>query len=275
MRIGRVPPGLSWILSFVDQVHGCAAPVAVVGDPGAAQPVSERFSDPRAFKAWNDAMVARFDLDRFHAHPSPFVRYVENTRVRRTFALLAARPEHRVLEVGCGAGHLLARLRAGRRCGLDLSAVLLDKAARRIGRSVTLVQGDAESLPLRSGAWDRVYCSEVLEHVANPPAALAEIARVVRLGGIAVVSVPNEAVINRLKAVVRRSGLYRFVMRTGATDYTMPERMDDEWHLHTFDRAALLAMIPRSLRITRVESIPFAWLPLRYIVRCERAVDVR
>ncbi|MBI3824839.1 MAG: methyltransferase domain-containing protein [Candidatus Rokubacteria bacterium] len=233
--------------------------------------MSKRFSDQRAFKAWNDVMVARFDPDRFHEHPSPFVRYVENTRIRRTFALLAARPEHRVLEVGCGAGHLLARLPAGRRCGLDLSDVLLHKAARRAGRLASLVQGDAQSLPFRAGAWDRVYCSEVLEHLADPPAALAEIARVVRPGGVAVVSVPNEALINLLKAVVRRSGLQRVVMRTGPGDYAMPERMDDEWHLHAFDRAALLAIMPPGLRVARVEAIPFAWLPLRYVVRCERA----
>ena len=54
-----------------------------------------------------------------------------------------------------------------------------------------------------------------------------------------------------------------------ACAYKMPERMDDEWHLHVFDLAGLLAMIPRGLRVTRVEGIPFRWLPLRYVVRCE------
>jgi len=52
-------------------------------------------------------------------------------------------------------------------------------------------------------------------------------------------------------------------------DYQMPERMDDEWHLHVFDLAGLLAMIPQGLRVTRIEGIPFRWLPLRYVVRCE------
>src|SRR3989442_15502767 len=51
----------------------------------------------------------------------------------------------------------------------------------------------------------------------------------------------------------------------------MPERMDDEWHLHTFDLKSLLAAIPRGLRVARVEAIPFRWLPLRYVARCEPA----
>lgn len=49
----------------------------------------------------------------------------------------------------------------------------------------------------------------------------------------------------------------------------MPKRMDDEWHLHVFDLAGLLALIPPGLRVTHIEGVPFRWLPLRYIVRCE------
>jgi SAM-dependent methyltransferase len=116
-----------------------------------------------------------------------------------------------------------------------------------------------------------VYCSEVLEHLADPRAALAEIERIVATHGVAVVSVPNERLINTLKAVVRRAGLSRAVLRTGPNDYAMPERMDDEWHLHTFDLKSLLSAIPRGLRVARVEAIPFRWLPLRYVARCEPA----
>src|SRR5439155_1561378 len=126
---------------------------------------------------WNDTMVEKYDIERFHDHPSPFVRYVEGKRIRRTFALLAPGPRDRVLEVGCGAGHLLKRLPAGRRFGLDLSESMLRKAQRRVDPG-TLLQANAESLPFRTGAWERVYCSEVLEHVADPRAALAEIGRI-------------------------------------------------------------------------------------------------
>jgi ubiquinone/menaquinone biosynthesis C-methylase UbiE len=231
--------------------------------------MTKPFSNEAEFKAWNDEMVVKFDVERFHDHPSPVVRYVEGKRIRRTLVLLAPRPGDTVLEVGCGAGHLLARLSTGRGFGIDLSEHLLRKAERRVGRRGALVQANAENLPFRAGAWPRVYCSEVLEHLNNPRMALSEIQRVLAPGGVAVVSVPNERLINRLKRLVRASGLTRLLLRAGTRDYAIPERMDEEWHLHTFDRSSLLDIMPAGLRVTRVEAIPFECLPLRYVVRCE------
>jgi ubiquinone/menaquinone biosynthesis C-methylase UbiE len=184
------------------------------------------------------------------------------------FRLLAPRPTDRVLEVGCGAGHLLARLPAGRAVGVDLSESLLARAGARLGRRAALAQGDAGGLPFAADTFERVYCSEVLEHLVDPRRAVAEIARVLRPRGVAVLSVPNEAVINRAKALVRRLGLWRFVMQDAA--YAMPDRMDDEWHLHAFDLPMLRALVPPALRITHVVGVPWPGLALRWVLRCER-----
>ncbi len=227
------------------------------------------FRDLREFKSWNDAMVEKYDVEQFHDHPNPLIRYIERKRVRRILALLAARPGDRVLEVGCGAGNILAQIPSARSFGIDLAESLLAKAARRLVKRGALVQGDAEHLPFHDRAWDRVYCSEVLEHIPSPGAALAEMHRIVTRGGVAIVSVPNERLINAFKAILRASGLYRRLLGARSGDYQMPERMDDEWHLHVFDLRGLLALIPPGLRVTRIEGVPFRWLPLRYIVRCE------
>jgi ubiquinone/menaquinone biosynthesis C-methylase UbiE len=230
---------------------------------------------PRTFRsraevrAWNDEMVAKYDLDRFHNHPSVLVRWIEGERVRCIWALLAPRTSDRVLEVGCGAGHLLAGLPAGRRFGVDLAHALLKRAQGRLGSGAALAQADAIELPFPSETFERVYCSEVLEHLPDPAAAIAEIRRVLKRGGLAVLSVPDEGLINASKTILRRTGLLRLLLRTGPGGYDMPERMDDEWHLHTFDRVSLLALIPRTLLVTHVYRVPLRWLPLRYVVRCE------
>lgn len=229
------------------------------------------FRDRAEIRAWNDVMAEKYDLDRFHDHPSALVRWIEGARVRSIWRLLAPRATDRVLEVGCGAGHLLARLPAGRRFGVDLAPALLRRARERLGTSAALAEADAIELPFPACAFERVYCSEVLEHLPEPAPALEEIRRVMTADGVAVVSVPNESLINAFKRGLRRTGLLRLVLRTGQAGYTMPDRMDDEWHLHTFDRESLLALIPAGLRVTHVQSVPLPWLPLRYVVRCEAA----
>jgi SAM-dependent methyltransferase len=114
-----------------------------------------------------------------------------------------------------------------------------------------------------------VYCSEVLEHLPEPAAAIDEIRRVLKLGGVTVLSVPNESLINAFKTLLRRTGLLRLLLRTGPDGYDMPDRMDDEWHLHTFERASFLGLIPATLLVTHVYGVPLRCLPLRYVVRCE------
>jgi hypothetical protein len=68
---------------------------------------------------------------------------------------------------------------------------------------------------------------------------------------------------------VRRLGLWRLVMR--GADYDMPERMDDEWHLHAFDLAAFRALVPPTLTITHTSGVPARFAALRWVLRCEAA----
>ena len=107
---------------------------------------------------------------------------------------LAVEAGHRVLDVGCGPGFYAAELLAevganGAVVGVDTSAAMLAAAARRcegLG-DASFQEGSATSLVLEERGFDRVLCVQVLEHVANVPAALAELHRVLRPGGRALV----------------------------------------------------------------------------------------
>lgn len=215
------------------------------------------------FRRWNEDMAKTYDPDTYHRSSNGFIAWVERCRVRALLRLLAVRPEHRVLEVGVGAGNILEQIHTARRTGIDLSQFLLDKAHQRLGDSVTLIEGDVEELDRHFPAcsFERVFCSEVLEHVQHPDTVLAQMARVVTADGIVVVSVPNEEFINRIKSLLSVTGIL------GRLFPRVPERMEDAWHLHAFSRSLLTSLAGRRFLIERIEAVPSRFLPIRFVAR--------
>src|SRR5215210_6967395 len=103
----------------------------------------------------------------------------------------------RVLEVGCGPGHLsirLARQHGLNITGLDLDPAMIERAranAVRAGdgneRRPSFLVGDVASIPFPEGSFDLVVSTLSMHHWANPTAGLAEIDRVLRPGARALV----------------------------------------------------------------------------------------
>lgn len=104
------------------------------------------------------------------------------------------------LEVGCGDGALLCELRA-RDFGGTLSGVEIADAAVAIARQRAQIDSvaryDGEHLPYGEDSYDLGVLSHVLEHVLDPPALLAEVARACRA---VVVEVPLEANVSAWRA---------------------------------------------------------------------------
>jgi SAM-dependent methyltransferase len=84
--------------------------------------------------------------------------------------------------------------------GVDLSPAMVQEARQRFGHfgGVSFTQGDIEALDLPGSAYDQVICMAVLEYLRTPDRALAEIARILRPGGCAVITVPKRWHIDRL-----------------------------------------------------------------------------
>lgn len=221
------------------------------------------------FEEWNEDMIRRFDPEQYHDHPSPIVRFVERRRVRTIIALLEARAHHKILEVGCGAGNILEQMPQGAELhGLDISTYILEKAKRRLGARAQLVKGDAEALPYADASLDRVYCSEVLEHVLNPGKVLGEMRRVVRPDGRVVVSVPNEGLIDRVKEILAKTGpVGRIVLGRGKGGYESAEKMTDEWHLHHFTRELLEREAAPYFIVEKMVGVPTSLAPLRWVAQ--------
>lgn len=97
-----------------------------------------------------------------------------------------------VVDLGCGPGLLMGHLAdvARQVIGVDNSPRMLDAAAKLLpeGPGVSLRIGNLEHLPLRDGEADAAVMSLVLHHLAAPQAGIAEMGRVVRPGGQAVLA---------------------------------------------------------------------------------------
>ena len=111
---------------------------------------------------------------------------------RRALLLGEARPGERVLDLGCGAGRFVAALRdAGADpVGVELAEAALERARGNAPGADLRRLADDGSLPLEHASVDLVWCSEVLEHVADTAHLLLEVRRVLRPGGRLLATVP-------------------------------------------------------------------------------------
>ncbi len=120
--------------------------------------------------------------------------------------LLNLADQHRALDLGCGRGRHMHQMYYHCRChavGLDMG--FEDVCSTRQGfenhpdlepqtgpmRRFSLVVGDATQLPFPDASFDRLICSEVLEHIPDFEVAIAEIWRIMRPGSRIGISVPR------------------------------------------------------------------------------------
>jgi ubiquinone/menaquinone biosynthesis C-methylase UbiE len=147
------------------------------------------------------------DLDRT-GQADVYAAYLDDVRglgavaewKERSFAALEPRPGAVLVDVGCGTGEdarALARRVApgGRAIGVDASEAMVAEARRRAAEegetAVEFVRSDVAALDLPSASVDGCRAERVLQHVEDPGAAVAEMARVVRPGGMVVAAEPD------------------------------------------------------------------------------------
>lgn len=120
---------------------------------------------------------------------NPLVRYVHTKRLME-IKKMVGNNKGRLLDCGCGEGHLLETL-CGKKYGLDYSSNALKRAKER-NPDATILKGDLTDLPFDDEFFDVVTCSQVLEHIPEHKTAISEIKRVTKVGGKIIISIPNE-----------------------------------------------------------------------------------
>ncbi len=156
----------------------------------------------------------------------------------------------RVLDLGCGRGGILEELyqRVGLAVGLDPD--LLSLREHRVPL-LPRVCGLAGALPYADESFDLICCSWVLEHLADPARALAEVARVLAPGGHLVLLTPNRShpllLLNRLLGWTRGRLVGRLYGRAEADTFPAFYRANTPARLR-----ALLGRVGLELDLTLV-----------------------
>jgi len=151
---------------------------------------------------------------------------------------LRAEAGDRILDLGCGPGYYARRL-ADLGCDVtlfDLSTTYLTQAAAHSSLKGRALSGTAEVLPFREGSFGKVIATEIIEHTLNPSRVVAEIARVLKPGGSAVITSPSSrSYMDRCYEIKRKLMGYKF-----------------NEHLQEFTGTSIVGLVERCLTVTRV-----------------------
>ena len=201
--------------------------------PGAAPaaPREQATEHRRLEREWQDRVGTAL-LDKPYEAPGSAAVWVQ--QFDRIAELLRTAPPGPLIEVGCGKGHLLRRLRekpwlAGRPLvGLDLSrAVFALPPAGLAG-----VEGDGEHLPFRDGRAAALVYDGALHHLIDYPRALRDAARVLAPGGLLVVFEPVSSAFSRLVHRLLDPLVFRRTVYESPIDRLYKGRFSEDTILH-------------------------------------------
>jgi ubiquinone biosynthesis O-methyltransferase len=128
---------------------------------------------------------------------NPVVEYEQHVRAVTVLKFLSAERGEKILDVGCGNARDIVYLveQGAEVTGIDISEGMVAEAKAELEKlgynKVTLEVGDATQLHYADGEFDKVLCSEVIEHIPDADKAFSEIYRVLKPNGILVLSTPN------------------------------------------------------------------------------------
>ncbi len=232
----------------------------ISGPAGSVFPMTEPPHHDLDVEGLNDRLALAYD-DYYTKSPWP-IQLVERRRLAIIRDFVGDANGLEVVEVGSGSGHVLHMFPSARLTAIDVSGVYLDIARSTLaGYDVRFVKGEIDKMDLPPASFDRVICTEVLEHVVHPDAVLAAMSRLLRPTGIAVVTVPNDLLISRAKSLSRRL----------PGRWLVGANLDwggDEFHRHVWTPDEFEEILARHFRIVERRGAPLGAIALRACFKC-------
>jgi SAM-dependent methyltransferase len=165
----------------------------------------------------------------------------------RTEAIVAVGGRgEKILDIGCGDGQLLYQFRHRFKhlIGLEYSAERLRQAERNLsGYPFVGIQGSSETIDqLEDNTVDRIISADVIEHIPDVYAAVDEMFRVLRPGGLLVMNTPNIAFAKKRLVLL----LGRFPSTSQPNEGLGSDLLFDGGHFHYFTFRSLRRLLERS-----------------------------
>ena len=192
---------------------------------------------------YKEKVKERFDelADSYSNNAIAYIRdkrlYLINKHIKK---------EDRVLEIGCGSGNILRFINSKNIYGLDISPKMI-YFCKKIMPYGEFTTGDAEDLPYENNFFDKVIISEVLYYLPNLEKALEEAKRVLKSGGLILITSLNKKY-NFVKTLVN-------VLKIG---------VHDNVSLAFISLNNLKNSLEKGFKIEEISSVPIKFMPANY-----------
>jgi 2-polyprenyl-3-methyl-5-hydroxy-6-metoxy-1,4-benzoquinol methylase len=210
----------------------------------------------------NDQLGREHPINDYYERSPWVIRWVQQQRLNTIRRMVGPADALRILEVGSGGGHILRAFREAKLTAVDVSDVYLDTARKNLtGYDVTFLKGQIEQLDLPSESFDRIICSEVLEHTTNPSEILSTIRRLLTPSGRAIITVPIDPIIDRAKQV----------LRVTPVGWILGDRVQwggDQYHIQKWWPWEFQRLLKADFEIVESKLVPFAPFPLHACFAC-------
>ena len=125
--------------------------------------------DPVAVAAPHDRLAREHPIDDYYARSPLPVRLIERERLAIIREMMGEVRGLEIAEIGSGGGHVLRMFPGAKITAIDVSDIYLDTARKNLaGYDARFVKGEVDKLDLPANGFDRIICTEVLEHTVDP-----------------------------------------------------------------------------------------------------------
>jgi 2-polyprenyl-3-methyl-5-hydroxy-6-metoxy-1,4-benzoquinol methylase len=184
-----------------------------------------------ALARFYENLASKYGDAGYYTHP------IGIHRKKKIIKMLYPQKSDIICDLGCGDGNLSRDIvkKAKKIYGADISPTRVKKARKN---GIDAVCADVCSTPFKSNYFDKVICSEVIEHVINPKELIHELNRLIKKGGIAALTVPFNQKIEKTLLDVPKEDLEQMDYEEIKKKYHVTED-----HLNSFSEEGFIKLL--------------------------------